>query len=303
MRHGVVGDISNTLVTFEPLAREPAGGGGVPRADRLQRADPERVRRRRRSSRSTRSCRPTRVRASLAAHAPYSVAPLVFARFATRCDRRPFLPCSVHLAESAEEVEFIRSGGGPWRDAARGARRRGTRRWEPPGVRAGGVPRRARLSDAPRARRARRAVDRRRPASGSQRAARRSSPARAATARPAPARRRSRDFYASGVRVAIGTDSLASAPDLNVFAELADDARARAATCRRRRCSRAPRCRAPARSASTPTSARSSPASAAPPDRRRAPGERRRCGRISGRRHRAGPDRAGSEHDDSSADA
>ncbi len=30
-------------------------------------------------------------------------------------DRDPFAPCSVHLSESAEEVEFIRTGGGPWR--------------------------------------------------------------------------------------------------------------------------------------------------------------------------------------------
>ena len=30
-------------------------------------------------------------------------------------DRDPFAPCSVHLSESAEEVEFIKAGTGPWR--------------------------------------------------------------------------------------------------------------------------------------------------------------------------------------------
>ena len=76
------------------------------------------------------------------------------------------------------------------------------------------------------------------------------------------------EFYTSGVRVAVGTDSLASAPDLNVFAELAT-MRALAPSVPAARCSTARRGRAPARSASTPITARSSPASGAPAGRRR----------------------------------
>src|SRR5207247_11135325 len=56
-----------------------------------------------------------RVRVSLAAHAPYSVGPLVLRAIRKAIDRDPFAPCSVHLAESVEELEFIKSGDGPWR--------------------------------------------------------------------------------------------------------------------------------------------------------------------------------------------
>jgi cytosine/adenosine deaminase-related metal-dependent hydrolase len=55
------------------------------------------------------------VRAGLAAHAPYSVAPLMFRAIRAAARRDPLAPCSVHLSESAEEVEFIRTGSGPWR--------------------------------------------------------------------------------------------------------------------------------------------------------------------------------------------
>ena len=134
-------------------------------------------------------------------------------------DRDPFAPCSVHLSESAEEVEFIRTGGGPWRQLLEevGA-------WDPAWTAPGVSPVQF-LDDSG-------FLDARvlavhgvqmTPADLARLAARgatlvtcpRSNGHTGAGAPPIE------DFYASGVRVAVGTDSLASAPDLNVFAELA----------------------------------------------------------------------------------
>ena len=52
---------------------------------------------------------------SLAPHAPYSVSPQLFQGIRAAQARTPFLPSSVHLAESPEEVELLDTGQGPWR--------------------------------------------------------------------------------------------------------------------------------------------------------------------------------------------
>src|SRR5688572_22085638 len=55
------------------------------------------------------------VRVSLAPHAPYSVSPALFRGILRSLDSAPGARTTVHLAESPEEVEFIRDGTGPWR--------------------------------------------------------------------------------------------------------------------------------------------------------------------------------------------
>src|SRR5947207_9126087 len=102
----IVGDISNTLVTFGPLTRSPLAAVVFYELIRFNTADPAGV--------VAHACRelealvPTeRVRASLAAHAPYSVAPLVLRAIRVAVDRNPFAPCRVHLSEPDQEVRLI----------------------------------------------------------------------------------------------------------------------------------------------------------------------------------------------------
>jgi cytosine/adenosine deaminase-related metal-dependent hydrolase len=56
------------------------------------------------------------VRVALAPHAPYSVSPELFRAIRADIDGDSEHVSSVHLGESEEELEFVRHGEGPWRD-------------------------------------------------------------------------------------------------------------------------------------------------------------------------------------------
>ena len=214
----IVGDISNTLASFAPLTRSPLAAVVFYELIRFSVADAQNFVDT--AWQELNRLVPTdRVRASLAAHAPYSVAPLVFRAIRQTIDRDPFAPSSVHLAESTEELEFIRSGSGPWRRLLEDL---GV--WDPGWVPPGGSPVKF-LDDSGFLDGRVLAVHGVQMTGGDleRLAARgttlvtcpRSNGHTGAGAPPIA------DFYDAGVRVAVGTDSLASAPDLNVFAELA----------------------------------------------------------------------------------
>ena len=215
----LVGDISNTLVTVPLL-----GEGGMPGVVfyellRFNEADP--VGRVQRARQQLDALPPAEdVRTTIAPHAPYSVAPLLFRAIRADLDRHPFERSTVHLNESSEEVQFIRTGDGPWRELLQ---QLGTwsDEWKPPGTTPVGY-----LADAG-------FLDRRilvvhgvqcTPADLARLAA------LGCTIVSCPRSNRHvgvgspplEAFYASGADVAFGTDSLASVEDLSIFGELAE---------------------------------------------------------------------------------
>jgi cytosine/adenosine deaminase-related metal-dependent hydrolase len=219
---GLLGDISNTLVAV-PLLRE----SGMPARVFYEllgfnAADPEgHVRRARETVDAVQGSDPSpHVRISLAPHAPYSVSPALFAAIRADLEGHKGEVSSVHLGESAAELEFLQTGGGVIRTTLEelGV---WTEEWRPPavspvaylselgfidscvlvvhGVQFNGDDLRtlsavgATLVSCPRS---------------NQHVGVGSPPLEA--------------FYAMDVDVAFGTDSLASVADLNMFAELAE---------------------------------------------------------------------------------
>ena len=159
-----------------------------------------------------------RVRVGLAAHAPFSVGRAAFAALDAAIRASFDGPRSIHLAESPDELEFLLTGRGAWRDLLERVGR-WVPGWVPPACgpvdyldRVGWlrpgliVVHGVQLTDAELALLVGRGVTlvtcpRSNVWTG---------------VGPPPIDR----FIRSGVRLALGTDSLASAPDLNLFAEL-----------------------------------------------------------------------------------
>ena len=110
----LVGDVSNTLVSVSLLAEAEQAAAVFYELIRFRNAEADSVMTAAAEKLATLPG-DGRVRVSLAAHAPYSVSPRLFQRVAEDTRRRPEARTTVHLGESPEEVELLATGQGPWR--------------------------------------------------------------------------------------------------------------------------------------------------------------------------------------------
>ena len=101
---GAVGEISSLGLTLEPVRKSGLAGVWFREflGDRVSFTD-------------SMESRPGRLRTSLAGHAPHTTSPEVLAAIKNRA-RRQNAPFSIHLAESDEEISFLTTAKGPWKD-------------------------------------------------------------------------------------------------------------------------------------------------------------------------------------------
>ena len=216
---GLVGDVSNTLVTV-PLLREASCAARVFyellgfNAD-----DPVGLVRDARARVDRLDSGPGIVRLSLAAHAPYSVSPALFAAIRDDLDAHDGDVSSVHVGESADEVDFITRGAGGWPEVLAGL---GvwTDAWRPPGVSPATYLADFGFLDS-------RVLAVHAVQCDGEELSRLATLGTTVVSCPRSSRHVGvgdpplEAFYAMGVKVAFGTDSLASVVDLNMFEELA----------------------------------------------------------------------------------
>jgi aminodeoxyfutalosine deaminase len=208
------GDVTNTLASYEPLASSGMSAAVFRELLGFNVADPDGTVKG--AQAQLEKLRPVaRLRSSVVPHAPYSVSPALLRAIA---DASKDALVSIHLGESPEELDFLESGGGAWRSllTSLGV---WTDQWRPP--RRGPVDYVAshgllnqRLLAVHCVHLTERELAMLAEAGASVVTCPRSNQWVGAGVPPIES------FYRSGVRVAVGTDSLASVGDLNVFSEL-----------------------------------------------------------------------------------
>jgi len=217
---GLFGDVSNTLVTV-PLLRD-AGMAAHVFYELIGFSHPDPVGRVReaRAAADAVAINAGGVRVSLAPHAPYSVSAELFMAIRSDVDAHPDSVTTVHLGESAAEVELLRQGSGPTRVMLE---RLGvwSNEWQIPGVSPSEYVAALDFLGADSlvvhgVQFTREDLARVKTAGSPLVSCPRSNAYVGVGAPPLES------FYASGVPVAFGTDSLASVADLNMFAELAE---------------------------------------------------------------------------------
>ena len=212
----LVGDVTNTLAPYDPLLDSDLSA--VLFRELLGFASPDPDAAVAAASAHIADLTPIAwLRPSIVPHAPYSVSPALLQAIARWTAGKPL---SIHLGESPQEIEFLREGTGEWR-ALLDSLGAWNPSWAPPGCgpveyldRMGMVDDQliavhgVQFTDAELSRLA--------AARATVVACPRSNRWTGAGVPPLDR------FFASGVRVAVGTDSLASVDDLNLFAELAE---------------------------------------------------------------------------------
>jgi cytosine/adenosine deaminase-related metal-dependent hydrolase len=211
----LVGDVTNTLATYDPLLDSDMSAALFRELFGFNATDPDAVVTA--AVQQIQQLTPVAwLRPCIVPHAPYSVSPALLSAIA----RGSAGPLSMHLGESSEEVEFLRDATGAWR-ALLESLGAWNPSWMPPGC--GPIEYLDRLGLV---------SEKLIAVHGVQFTGKELSRLAAARATIVTCPRSNQwtgagippieRFYASGVRVAIGTDSLASVEDLNLFAEIAE---------------------------------------------------------------------------------